>query len=598
MFTQQDHLRIHELVRQTTGVPLPEASISSGHGLRVRLENGKAEIAVEDLNALARGYFLLARAVKEGHTSLDLTQERHFASCGVMLDMSRNAVMTADAVRRVLDRLAMLGMNLLLLYTEDTYTVPEYPYLGHLRGRYSRQELREIDDYAASLGIELVPCIQVLGHMAQFLQWDSSAPLRDQPDILLADLPETYEFIEKAVASLRSCVRSRRIHVGMDEAHGVGLGRYYALHGPSDRFELLNRHAEKVCGICAKYDFKPIMWSDMYFRLGSPRNEYYDADTVIPDSVIRSLPDIDLCYWDYYHKDEAFYDRMLTEHAKMGRTVFAGGIWTWSGFLPHVKRTEATMRPALRACARHKVDTVFATMWGDDGAETNYFLAFSQLPIFSEACWQRTEVSGREIAGLGECLTGIPDSAFRTFGEFYPSEQDHRTGKALLWCDLLYPLTDFGFEAPADAAARFREAEQALSPHTDLEECRYARLCFLTAAEKGEIISELRGRYLAGDQDYLRHLADDLIPSLQELYQALMRAHRALWERDMKRFGWEVLALRYGAVTGRLADVQDEIRRYLSGKLGTIPELDEEPLCASRRTGQHYRTFVTPSAGT
>ena len=77
-----------------------------------------------------------------------------------------------------------------------------------------------------------------------------------------------------------------------------------------------------------------------------------------------------------------------------------------------------------------------------------------------------------------------------------------------------------------------------------------------------------------------------------------MRAHRALWERDMKRFGWEVLALRYGAVTGRLADVQDEIRRYLSGKLGTIPELDEEPLCASRRTGQHYRTFVTPSAGT
>ena len=278
MFTQQDHLRIHELVRQTTGVPLPEARISSGHGLRVRLENGKAEIAAEDLNALARGYFLLARAVKEGHASLDLTQERHFASCGVMLDMSRNAVMTADAVRRVLDRLAMLGMNLLLLYTEDTYTVPEYPYLGHLRGRYSRQELREIDDYAASLGIELVPCIQVLGHMAQFLQWDSSAPLRDQPDILLADLPETYEFIEKAVASLRSCVRSRRIHVGMDEAHGVGLGRYYALHGPSDRFELLNRHAEKVCGICAKYDFKPIMWSDMFYRLGSRNNDYYDPD--------------------------------------------------------------------------------------------------------------------------------------------------------------------------------------------------------------------------------------------------------------------------------------------------------------------------------
>ena len=43
------------------------------------------------------------------------------------------------------------------------------------------------------------------------------------------------------------------------------------------------------------------------------------------------------------------------------------------------------MQAALRACANHRVNTVFATMWGDDGAETNALLAFSRLPIFSEA---------------------------------------------------------------------------------------------------------------------------------------------------------------------------------------------------------------------
>jgi len=597
MFTHEDCQRIRSMVARTTGQPLPEAVISQSPGLTVTLSNGQAAIAAESRNALARGYFLLARAAREGRIRLNVKQTRHFSSCGIMIDMSRNAVMTVSAVERVLDRMAMLGMNLLLLYTEDTYTVPDYPYLGHLRGRYSQEELREIDDYAASLDIELVPCIQTLGHMEQFLQWSENADLQDKSDILLADSPDTYAFIEAAIASLRSCVRSQRIHVGMDEAHGVGMGRYYEKHGSTNRFQLLNRHLSKVCDICRQYDFHPMMWSDMFFRLGSSKNDYYDPRATIPPKVIAMIPDVDLCYWDYYHTDDSFYEHMLTEHAKMGRTVFAGGLWTWSGFLPHIKRSEATMRPALRACARHQVDTVFATMWGDDGAETNPFLIFNLLPLFSEACWQGAYVPDEEVRLSGECLTGLPDAAFRLFGEFYPSERDRRTGKGLIWCDPLYPLTEFGWETPAKAAARLRKAEQALEPYAAYEECRYARLCFRVAAMKGELLSELRPRYLAGDRAYLRTVVDTLIPALQAEYRALTAAHRALWERDMKRFGWEVLALRYGAIQGRLSDVQDEIQRYLAGTLPAIVELDEEPLPAFRRADQHFLALTVPGVG-
>lgn len=596
MFSHEDSNRIRNLASQVTGQRLPEAVVQQGTGLHVTLADHQASIIAEDRNALARGFFRLARAAKEGQTSLDVHQSRHFASCGAMIDMSRNAVMTVPAVKRTLDRMALLGLNLLLLYTEDTYTVPDHPYLGYLRGRYSQDELREIDDYAASLDIELMPCIQTLGHMEQFLQWSDNARLRDQVDILQPDLPETYQFIEAAVASLRSCMRAKRIHVGMDEAHGVGLGQYYERHGAVNRFELLNRHLTRVCGICKQYDFHPIMWSDMFFRLGSEKNDYYDPNASIPPEVIDMIPDVDLCYWDYYHTDEDFYDHMMTEHAKMSNTVFAGGIWTWSGFLPHVKRTEATMRPALRACARHQMNTVIATMWGDDGAETNAFLAYSQLPIFSESCWQGAEVSDSEIRLSGECLTQLPDEAFQTFGDFYPNERERCTGKGLIWCDPLYPLMAFGWETMADAAARFRRAEQVLDAYSSHEECRYAQLCFRVAAMKGELVHELRPRYLAGDRNYLMQAAAVKIPELITATNQLMKAHRALWERDMKRFGWEVLALRYGAVVGRLADAQDEISRYLEHKLPSIPELDEEPLPVFRYAGQHFLGFTTPMA--
>ena len=113
---------------------------------------------------------------------------------------------------------------------------------------------------------------------------------------------------------------------------------------------------------------------------------------------------------------------------------------------------------------------------------------------------------------------------------------------------------------------------------------------------KGELIAELRKRYLAHDRAYLLETASVTIPALKEKYHQLMEAHRGMWERDMKRFGWEILALRYGAVSGRLSDVQDELERYLAGELPCIPELDEEPLRVVRSAGQHFRGFVTPNA--
>ena len=59
---------------------------------------------------------------------------------GVMLDCSRNAVYRLDFIQTYLETMALLGMNTLYLYLEDTYEIPEYPYFGQMRGRYSQKE--------------------------------------------------------------------------------------------------------------------------------------------------------------------------------------------------------------------------------------------------------------------------------------------------------------------------------------------------------------------------------------------------------------------------------------------------------------------------
>ena len=82
-----------------------------------------------------------------------------------MLDCSRSAVLNIATCKKLIVMLAKLGYNALELYTEDTYEIPSEPYFGHIRGRYTQKELKELDAYAKQYGIELIPCIQTLAHL-------------------------------------------------------------------------------------------------------------------------------------------------------------------------------------------------------------------------------------------------------------------------------------------------------------------------------------------------------------------------------------------------------------------------------------------------
>lgn len=566
-----------------------------GEELSLLMDGERLTVEAPDISAAARGLFLAACALRDGKDIPELHQRRHIASCGMMLDMSRGGVMTVEAVKGMIDAHAALGLNLMMLYTEDTYTVPEAPYLGYLRGRYTEKELREMDDYAAESGVELVPCVQTLAHLEQFLQWDVNRDIKDNDCVLMIDEPKTYAWIRAALTALRRCFRTNRIHIGMDEAHGVGLGEYYQKHGAVNRFELLNRHLNRVVDICKELGFKPIMWSDMFYRLGSKNNDYYDTDAVVPESAIAQIPDVALCYWDYYHTDEQFYAGMLEGHRKMGKeVVFAGGIWTWSGILPHVRKTNATMYPALRACLKAGIGTVLATLWGDDGCETDYRLALNQLPIYSEHVWLGEDCTRAEVERMGERLTGLSEACFNAMGAFYADDEDRRPGKGLFYCDPLYPLTE-GLWDLTGYREGLEEGVKTLERHLDDSRCEYAWLAMRIALEKLNWVNELRPAYLRGDKAVVLTMANEKLPAMRELYVKMMSVWREQWESGRKRNGWETICARLGAVIARLDDVQRILLRWADGTIECVEELDETPLPASRLCGrQDYHTMSFP----
>ena len=245
---------------------------------------------------------------------------------GVMIDCSRGAVYTVETLKKYFSMLAEMGYNSVQLYTEDTYEISGEPYFGYLRGRYSKEELKELDAYAASLGIELIPCIQTLAHLGGVTRWKKYENCTDTGDILLAEEEETYCLIEGMLQTCAECFTSRRINIGMDEAHAIGLGKYLDRHGYQNRFEILLRHLCRVNEIAVRLGFRVMMWSDMFFRLAN-NGEYYNGVSQIPRDILSRVPqNIDFIYWDYYSLEKTHYDKMIETHKQFSNSVvFAGG---------------------------------------------------------------------------------------------------------------------------------------------------------------------------------------------------------------------------------------------------------------------------------
>ena len=351
--------------------------------LKVVRNNQKVNIQYGQLSSLFRGLTLVKEKTDE--QEYEVEYHKHFDSNCWMIDVSRNAVMKVEQVKKIIMMMSLFGLNRLMLYTEDTYQLDKYPYFGYLRGKYTKEELKDLDEYGQSLGVELVPCIETLDHLGRVFRWDAFKDMQDGPSNLNVGEEATYEFIEEMVKTCRECYKTNVIHVGMDESMNLGLGKYLLKNGTvPDRMELFNKHLRRVIDICHKYDFKPIIWSDMFFRLIDPNGNYY-TDKKITNEIKEMIPtDVDLVYWDYYHDARSVYENMLKNHLELkNHILFAGGAWNWATLAPFTKIALERSETALDVMIENNVKDVMVTTWGDFGAECSNFVALSALACFS-----------------------------------------------------------------------------------------------------------------------------------------------------------------------------------------------------------------------
>ena len=500
---------------------------------------------------------------------------------GVMLDMSRNAVMKPYEVKRLAFVLHSLGYNMIQLYTEETYEVEGEPYFGYLRGRYTEEELCDIVEYCDSIGVEVIPCIQTLAHLNRMFKWmHVYGHINDTADILLCDDERTYELIERMFISLKRTFKSEYVHIGMDEAHMLGLGKYLDKHGYQNRFEILCRHLSRVVEIAAKHGFKPIMWSDMFFRLGNS-GRYSSKNPIITDEVIAITPrEVGLVYWDYYSTDKTLYDAMIAAHKKFPNELwFAGGTWTWAGLSSGNKKSLDTMLPAMLAAKEAGVENIFMTMWGDNGKECSFYSVLPALYAIRRA--YDGELDTEKLRAEFAVITGESFDAMMDLDKvnFVGGNTDGAKciAKTMLYNDPFLGFFDSGVKE--GGAAEYSAHAELLAAHAK-ESASYgyvfeaaAALC-RTLAVKYDLGARTRAAYKTGDRAALADLASDYAEAAaraEEFYEKFY----VLWHKENKPHGFEVQDQRIGGLIMRLKACRRRLLAYLDGSEASLPELDE-----------------------
>ena len=532
-----------------------------------------------------RGLATVGRLFREGVEEYDRTERPLFSMNGTMMDVSRNAVLTVPAVKHLLRKLALLGQNTLMLYTEDTYEIKERPYFGYMRGRYTEEELRELDDYAATLGIEMIPCIQVLGHLATALRWGATAPYRDTERVLQVGAEETYAFIEDMLKTVSRCFRTRRVHIGMDETHDLGRGASIDRYGYRPSAEMYFEHLARVVALCEQHGLHPMMWSDMFFRVYDKEKQYfvlYDPSLGVPEEYIRQMPKgVRLVFWDYYHPNYDFYAGNIDTHRLLDKdTLFAGGVWLWSGHSPLFSRSLRNTVPALEACRDKGVREVLSTVW-HNGAEAALPLSLAGIAWYADFDY-RGEYSEEGVSESfrAACLTRYEDVLLAELPE-YPHGGRGPLSRALLYNDPLCGLADRTIEKFDGYRAFYEEAETTLA--TAVTEGYFApafdvqRALVHLLALKADFGVRLTRAYREGDRAALSALAAEC-DEIRERLEVLRRAHRRSWMSYCKPFGWEVHDIRYGGLLARFETAKDRITDYLAERIPAIEELEEKRL--------------------
>lgn len=214
-------------------------SVNDDESYRLSVSNKNITISANSETGILYGLESLFQLSKEQKgkwivPTLKLIDKPRYPWRGIMIDVCRHWI-PKEVIMRNLDAMATVKMNVLHLHLTDNQgfrieskVFPKLHEMGSAGNYFTQSDIKEIIDYAADLGIRIVPEFDLPGHATSWLvgypelaskpgfyKLDTTFRLADP--VLDPTKEKVYKFLDQFIGEMATLFPDKNMHIGGDE---------------------------------------------------------------------------------------------------------------------------------------------------------------------------------------------------------------------------------------------------------------------------------------------------------------------------------------------------------------------------------------------
>lgn len=412
-----------------------DPAVSEAEGYRLTVEQNRVTITGHDAAGVFYGVQTLKQLLLQGEGALpeiQIEDAPQYAYRGFLLDVSRY-FFAPDAVRQLLDAMALHKLNRFHWHLTDDHGwrieldgFPLLTQIGAYRaytnfgktphgGFYTKDEIRDIVQYAHERFIQVIPEVDSPGHVVSaiaaypFLScFDRDLPVATnsgvQHDILCVGRESTFDFMFKVLDEVAELFPDGMFHIGGDEVptarweHCPHCRKRMQDEGFADAKELYPYYIGRVTAHLKKKGIRVFAWHNAQLGEAIDPDVIREHWDVLPDEHADLSHVVDADFHSYYFDLpygmvplKSCYNH---DPAKNGVQPFGVECCLWTEYVPTMQKAGYCTFPRLGAFSE--------TAWTPPQAK-DYAAFLGKLPAYFallDALWLPHATRRQALPGL------------------------------------------------------------------------------------------------------------------------------------------------------------------------------------------------------
>lgn len=295
---------------------------------------------------------------------------------GFMMDMSHYQFPKIEEIKKQIDFLALWKTNQYLFYSEATIELEGYPLL--LAGaRFTKEQIKEIIEYARIRHIDVIPNMELYGHLHDLFRLEHYSYMSVIPHggEFIPDDPRVKPLLEDWIGQISKIFPSPFFHIGFDETWSLEFQAKKRNKTPEELYMIM---LKQTTDIVEKNGKQAMVWADMLQKYPS----------IIPDISKKTIA----VPWHYDPLDEKRYDQLLSPFAKSEiPMIVQGAIKNWRWVVPSSEVSFRNTDVLIKAGRKYNTVGYITSGWTDD-SQVLMRMGYPDMAYGSVSAWQNEPV--------------------------------------------------------------------------------------------------------------------------------------------------------------------------------------------------------------